>query len=386
MFLKLPFYNPQITFKDVIGSFFLKNPKEKLENQLQNYFNSVNILLLKSGRQGIKFILESLNLTEKDEVIVPSFICSVVPHAVIKARATPVFCGPEKDGFNIDIETAKKLITSKTKVIIVPHLFGIPTKIDEWVKLCKKNNLFLIEDCAHSFGAKYKEKLLGTFGDFAIFSFGISKNFGGLGGGFLYCRDKENFQKIKKITSKTKRKNFSFKKYFEFCLIPLIFNRYFYWLFSNFIEKYARIKRDKESDKEFTSSLSNLEAKVAFLKLRRYEKNRKKRNRNTFIYQKELKDFFSFPIISTNSLPTYPYFPVLASQEVFNILSIQNIPVQRIGFGELNKDRQFESFKFNNPNEKEIQKKYFLLPLNYPSKDIRLIAQQIKEILINHAK
>lgn len=362
MFLKLPFYNPQIKIKDLIGSFFLKEPKEKLLSYLQNYFSSENILLLKSARQGIKFILESLNLNKDDEVILPSFICSVVPEAVIRAGAKPIFCDVEKNGFNLDIEKAKKLISSKTRAIILAYIFGIPSSIDKFVELAETNKIILIEDCAQAFGAKYKGKLLGTFGDFSVFSFGISKNIAGLGGGFLLSQDKENLQKIKEISSRIKGSNFSLKKYLEFFFIPLVFNKYLYWLFSDSVEKYAKTRRDEGGEKEFSLSPSSLEAKIAFLKLKRYEKNQKMRNENALLYQEELKDFFSFPLILAEGSPAYPYLSVLASQEIFNILKTQNIPVRRLDLGN--------------------EEKCFLLPLNYSSPEIKSIIQQIKKILI----
>lgn len=368
MFLKLPFYNPKITIKDLISSFFLKSPQKELTSDLQNYFNSENILLLKSARQGIKFILEGLNLKEKDEVIVPSFICSVVPEAVIRAGARPVFCDVEKNGLNMDAELAEKLISPWTKAIIVAHIFGIPVQIEKFIKLAKDNNLILIEDCAQAFGAKYKGKALGTFGDFGVFSFGISKNFGGLGGGFLYSQNKENFQKVKKYVLKTEKSLFSFKKYFEFFLIPLVFNRYFYWLFNNFVEKYAKIRREEGNNKEFSSSISNLEAKIALQKLKHYDKNKQERNKNAFIYQQELKNLFSFPKIPDNSEPALTSFPVLASRGIFEILKTKNIPVRKLDF------------------DREVQKNYFLLPLNYSSNKIKQIVNQIKKVLESYVQ
>ena len=366
MFFKLPFYNPKITIKDFIDSLFLSEPKEKLQKYLQDYFNSKNILLLKSARQGIELIFKSLNLVEGDEVILPSFICPVVPEAVIRAKGKPVFCGIEKNEFNMDAESARELISPRTKAIIAAHIFGIPAEIEEFVELTEKNNIFLIEDCAQSFGAKHKEKLLGTFGDFAAFSFGISKNIGGIGGGFLLCKDTDDFKKIEEINLKLANSKFSFKKYLEFLLILLFLNKYFYWILGGIIEKYAKMKRDNTSEEEFILSISSLEAKVAFLKLRKNENNQKIRNKNAVLYQEELKSLFSFIQIPRDNYPAFPYLPVLSSQETFNMLMAKNIPVRKLEF----------------MNEAE----YFLLPLNYFSRQVKLICAQIKKILSKHGE
>ncbi|MFH1841367.1 MAG: aminotransferase class V-fold PLP-dependent enzyme [Candidatus Nealsonbacteria bacterium] len=373
MFLKLPFYNPKTTIKDLVKSFFLKDVQKKLVSFLQNYFKKENIVLLKSARQGIKLALEFLKLEKGEEVITSSFICSVVPEAVVRAGGKPVFCDIEKNGFNMDIKSTRKLVSPRTRAIILSYVFGIPAPVDEFLSLCKEKNLILIEDCAQSFGAKYKNKLLGTFGEFSVFSFGISKNIGGLGGGFLISK--------KKQTKTLKPAPFSFKKQLEFLLIPLVFNKYFYWIFSSFVEKYGDMRRVKGNDKEFVSSILKQEVKIAFLQLKRYKKNMQLRNKNTIIYQQDLKDVFSFIKVLEGGFPAYPYFPVFAPQKIFNILKSKNVPVRRIGFGELDKDAKFGSFNFLNFNEKKIQSNYFLLPLNHSSKEVRNICRKIKQIV-----
>lgn len=382
MLFKFPFYNLQIDFRDLLKFFFIRNPKQKLLSALKNYFSIDNIILTKSGRQGIKIILKSLNLDSNDEVIISSFICGVVPEAVIRAGAKPVFCDVEPNNFNLDIESVKKAINPKTKVIILSYTFGIPAKSDEFLKLCRENNLVLIEDCAQSFGAKYKNRFLGTWDDFSVFSFGISKNIGGLGGGFIHCQQKEDWEEIKQIVSQNK-KNFSVKKYFEFFLSPLIFNKYFYWLISSLIEKYAQLNR--ESPNQFLSSISNLETKVAWLKLKKYKKIIKKRQKNAILYYQRLKSFFSFPLVVSESKLVSPYLPILSSEEMFKSLKKKSLPVKRMEFGGLEKDERFKHFKFFNDNEKIIRKKYFLLPLDISSKEIKSIIQKIQKIKENYA-
>ena len=196
MILNLPFYNQKIKIGDLPSCLFVSRAKEKLLKFLQNYFGNENILLLKSGRQGIKVILESLDLKEGDEVIIPSFICPVVIDAIQRAGGKPIFSEIKDGGFNLDIEAVKKLISPRTRAIILPHLFGIPANLEGFVKLAKERSLILIEDCAHALGAKYQGKLVGTFADFAIFTFGFSKNVGGLGGGFVLSKNQSDMEKI----------------------------------------------------------------------------------------------------------------------------------------------------------------------------------------------
>lgn len=364
MFFRLPFYNQKIKIKDLIECLLISRPKEKLLKFLQNYFGDENVLLVKSGRQGIKVVLESLSLQEDDEIIVPSFICPVVIDAVERAGGKPVFSDVEKQGFNLDIEAVKKLITPRTRAIILPHLFGIPAELDEFVKLAKERNIILIEDCAHALGARYRGRLVGTFADFAIFSFGFSKNIGGLGGGFILLNNKSYMERIKKNVPQ--KGNFSLKQHLELFLIPFVFNKYLYFLFGGLVEKYGIMRRRSENEREFSCSLSTLEARVALQKIRCYEKDKEKRNSVTLIYRKELGDIFSSPKIIFGTEPAYLYFPVFAPNEIFTTLEKNNLPVQRVEFGK--------------PGEKLLDN-YFLLPLDYSVRDIKRICRLIKNKL-----
>lgn len=94
--------------------------------------------------------------------------------------ATPVFVEPD-DYYSIDTSKIEEKITDKTKAILVVHLYGQVSNMDEVVKLCGKYNLRLIEDCAQSHGAKFNGKMVGTFGDIGCFSFYPSKNLGAFG-------------------------------------------------------------------------------------------------------------------------------------------------------------------------------------------------------------
>ena len=359
--IKLPFYHRILTIKDAVKSLFISRPKEKIVEYLKNYFDSKYVLLSKSGRQAIKLILESLDLKKGDEVILPSFICQVAEEAVLRAGGRPVFCPIEKGGFNLDFDSLEKLINPKTRVIILVHTFGVPAKVDKFLQLAREHNIVLIEDCAHALGAKYNDVLLGKFGDFAVFSFGFSKNVGGLGGGFILAKDGDNFQKLeKKFLETAKKKSFSFGEYLEVFLMPLVWNRYFYFFFEGLVGTYGKIRRERNSDKEFDSFISDLEARVALQKLKRYQSDLEKRNKNAILYQEELKDFFALAPISPKSEPAFPYFPVLEGEEKYRLLKKKDLPVERLDF--------------------MSQPDYFLLPLNYSPEEIRSIIKKIKEV------
>jgi len=109
------------------------------------------------------------------EVIAPTYTFPATITPVFQLGGIPVLCDCLKENGNIDPAQIEKKISKKTKVIVITHLWGHPCEMDEIVKIAKKNNLKLIEDCSHSHFATYKNKLVGTFGDISCFSFDNQK-------------------------------------------------------------------------------------------------------------------------------------------------------------------------------------------------------------------
>lgn len=130
-------------------------------------------------------MLKSLNYDKGSEVLVTGFTCEVVPNAIINAGYLPIYVDINPANYCMNPKIVEKLITKKTKVIIIQHTFGIPAQIDELVNIAKKYDLFIVEDCAVSLGSKYNGRLTGTFGDASIFSFELSKTITSCWGGML---------------------------------------------------------------------------------------------------------------------------------------------------------------------------------------------------------
>jgi len=132
-----------------------------------------------SGTTALHLSLASLELEESDEIIIPSFTCQSLLNAINYTKAKPVLSDIQDDylelGFNISLDTIKPLVNKNTKVIIVPHLFGVPADIESIVEFANKHNITVIEDCAQSIGAEYKDKPLGHYGHLSVFSFYATK-------------------------------------------------------------------------------------------------------------------------------------------------------------------------------------------------------------------
>lgn len=140
---------------------------KKFEEELSNYIGGKGSVATSTGTLALHLALMSLHIEKNDEIITPSYACRSVLNAVLYSGAKPVLCDVNKEDYNISFDEAKKKITKKTKAIIVPHMFGCPAAIDKFKGL----GIYIIEDCAHSIGAEYKGRKVGSWGDLSIFSF-----------------------------------------------------------------------------------------------------------------------------------------------------------------------------------------------------------------------
>ena len=158
---------------------------EKLANEIKKITSSKYVLPTGSGTAALELSCSCI-IKPGDEVILPSFTFSSSANAIILAGGKPVFADIEIATYNIDPKSISKLVSKKTKAIMVVHYAGMACNMDIILKIAKKNSLHIIEDAAHAVGAKYKGKHLGTVGDIGCYSFHGTKNIAsGEGGAFL---------------------------------------------------------------------------------------------------------------------------------------------------------------------------------------------------------
>lgn len=172
------------------GWYILGPEVKAFEEEFANYLNISNVIGVDNGLNAIVMAVRALGIKEGDEIIVQAntYIASVM--GITMNGATPIFVEPD-EYYNIDVDKIEKKITEKTKAILVVHLYGQASNMDKILELCEKYNLKLIEDCAQAHGAKYKDKMIGTFG-IGCFSFYPSKNLGCFGdGGAISTNDKK---------------------------------------------------------------------------------------------------------------------------------------------------------------------------------------------------
>lgn len=167
----------------------------KFETQISHYIGQKDGVATNSGTSALHLSLIAFNIKKGDEVIVPSYVCTALLNVIKYLEAIPVIVDVNLEDFNINVQDIERKITSKTKVIIVPHMFGLAANIHEILEF----EIPIIEDCAQSIGAEYCDKKVGSFGDLSIFSFYATKMICTGEGGMVLSNSKDLIEKIRDL-------------------------------------------------------------------------------------------------------------------------------------------------------------------------------------------
>jgi dTDP-4-amino-4,6-dideoxygalactose transaminase len=177
--MKVPYFEPWISNDD--KNYVMKSLNQrwltngpflhKFENKFKQYIQTNYSIGVGSATHALHLVLNSLSITNNDEIIVPTFTFTATANAVKYCGATPILTDVDYDTFNISYDHIKNKITKKTKGIIVVHYGGQSCDMNPILELCKKHNLFVIEDCAHALGSTYMKTKCGNIGNAGCFSF-----------------------------------------------------------------------------------------------------------------------------------------------------------------------------------------------------------------------
>lgn len=181
--LNKPFFEEyERAFKETLesGWYILGNKVQTFEKEFASYCETKHCVGLANGLDALILALKAFNFEKGSEVIVPSntYIATIL--SIVHNGLTPVLVEPDITTYNIDSKKIEEKITSKTRAIMVVHLYGKVCEMDVINSIAKKHNLKVIEDCAQAHGAKFKNKKAGNWGDFGAFSFYPTKNLGAL--------------------------------------------------------------------------------------------------------------------------------------------------------------------------------------------------------------
>ena len=176
------------------------------QNSFKKKIKTNNALMVNSGSSANLLALQCLinpyrqkRLKRGDEILIPSLCWSTSLWPIIQSGLKAKFVDIDKSTLNIDLNDLKSKISKKTKGILIVHVLGNSTNMDELMKIKNKNKLILIEDTCESLGTKFKNKYLGSYGEFSSFSFYSSHQISSGEGGMICCKDNKDFEIIKAL-------------------------------------------------------------------------------------------------------------------------------------------------------------------------------------------
>lgn len=187
------------SFQDFLesGWFILGKQVESFEEEFAGFVGSKHCVGVASGLDAMIIALDALDFKKGSEVIVPSNTYIATIMAVIRAGYTPILVEPDIHTYNIDSKKIEEKITSKTKAILVVHLYGKACDMAQIQQIAQAHKLTILEDCAQAHDARFQDQQVGTFG-IGCFSFYPTKNLGALGdAGAITTNDEEFAHKLK---------------------------------------------------------------------------------------------------------------------------------------------------------------------------------------------
>ncbi len=344
------------------GNIFFGEELNKFEKKFRYKYNSKFGSAVGSGTEALLIALKSINIKNGDEVITASNTAIPTISAIINSGAKPKLVDIGED-YLIDCSKIEQAITKKTKAIIPVHLYGQSCDMNMIIKIAKKYNLKIIEDCAQAQGAKYKNKYVGTIGDLGCFSFYPTKILGAYGdGGFIFTKKKDLHKKIRRLRfygiETIEKKNKFYNKYYA-------------------------------NENGINSRIDEIQCSILNVKLNLVDKFINKRIQLAKEYFKHLAETdLILPYKNYDNKHVYHLFTVYhpKKKEVIKLLNKKNIKTRTIYPYPIQTMKAYKNlnFKKNLKNSEKKSKGIFCLPL-YPEmnkKDVIKISNTIKNILI----
>ncbi len=292
----IPRLKPYYNYKELLAALTPSTGNiERFESEFAKKFGCAHGVMFSYGRSGIYALLKIWGL-QNDEVICPAYTCVVVQHAIVKSGNIPVFIDCAEGSFNMDYDEMEKTITTKTRCIVVTHLFGYPMdvyRVEQIVRDAEKkfgNKIYVIQDAAHSFGAKWKDELVTKFGDAAVFGLNISKIINSVFGGMVITNHEDYYKRLIEFRKSNFKKSGilkSRKRLAYLVSVMIAFNSTIYaivnWmerkrLLDRFVKYYDEGAIDMPAD--WDQMPCELEARVGLVQLKKYDEIIRLRQQN----------------------------------------------------------------------------------------------------------
>jgi perosamine synthetase len=161
----------------------------RFEAAFSSYIGVKHAIMVPSARFGFWLLLDAWGFGAGDEILIPALTYFAIPGMAVTRGCTPVFVDTERTTYAIDPAKIEAAITPRTRAIVPTHLFGGPARMDAVLEVARKHGLKVIEDCAQATGARIRGRRVGSFGDAAYYTFGLTKNITTLKGAMVTTDD-----------------------------------------------------------------------------------------------------------------------------------------------------------------------------------------------------
>lgn len=315
------------------------------EKTFQKYLKVKHVVGTGNATDALYISIKALNLKKGDEIITTSLTATATGLSILNAGAKLKLIDICDKSYCLDLKLLERKITKKTKAIIIVHLYGQSCNMNYLKKICKKYNLFLIEDCSQSAGAEFKRKKLGTFGDFGCFSFFPTKNLSCIGdGGAITTNNKKFFFKVKAMS------------------------------------QYGWDKNRNAIYQGINSRLDEIQSAILNIKLKNLNRDNKERKLIAQNYQKKINNKkIILPQVVKGSNHVYHLFVirVKARNKLLNIMKKKRIACGIHYKLPLHNQKIFEKYKSNLKITNKISKEILSIPI-YPG-----LSKKIQSKVIN---
>lgn len=319
-----------------------------------------------SGREALRQILSHCRVKigqSNLRVGVPAYTCHVVQDAIKRAGCIPIFYD---SGVVARVDDVKNIIL-EIDVLILCYNFGLLPDIEEFVTLCQKNNVLLIEDCAQALGASYNQKLAGSFGDYAFYSFGISKNIG-FAGGLIASNEKLNISRLPK---------YPLRKKIELIIKVVVSQLFFAKNIYPFTRRILRSELSKEQD--FLSyDCSPLIKKTILSQFKRYDSIYQTRIKNGQYCLLSIREQNLF--VKSKGIPSWLY---LVLQTKNSGLLQKSLEVQGIEVGRM---ITFKAATGNFPKAQKAEREILTFALYRNKKEIKKLVTALNKLNLENVK
>lgn len=342
----IPRFKPRIGWRELLA--VLRSNQgtvKKFEKEFATKFHAVDAVAFPYGRSAQWAFLKSIGIKDA-EIIMPAYTCSVVAHAVTLSGNIPRFIDIDLDDYNMNLDLAESAINENTRAVIATHTFGYPQDLDRlnlMVREAEKrfgHKVWLINDCCHAFGAKWKGKTIGTSGDVGVYAFNVSKLMTTIFGGMLTFQNHDLALKVRKWRDENYQEpSFSKKvrRIIYLIAIYFAFNESIYgfvWKLqksTTILDRFTKTYHldDKiEFPPDFLDKMLDLEAAVGLVQLSKYDEIIHTRREKALYYDSNRTDAgdWVYPPIVEGA--TYSHYPVRVTDKKKIIMEFEKKGVE----------------------------------------------------------